>query len=375
MNQANEQKSSEFVHKERKLNFIEELERNSDIPANYILWTLGISLFLVYFKYIPLHLTNIIGIVFPVYWTLKSFENPQKGDNYQWIFYWANFTFFLILDLFMPNVLYKIPGFYFFKLLYFIWLFLPNTKGGFWLHEEIYSRMFGPLNLNKFYTLTDNLKGRFDKLLDRFGIDKSILDAKMDTTAKEQPGVMGGTDKNLIPYDTTADRNKEMTLEKIVGNTGKDSPAQMNFSQAQEELGESRQNIVGNAKIDTDNLRTSYQCIKDEIDHGIEKLKGLKGSLNEPLIKPTPLNQEDLIQQGRQVASQVRYNDPHQHESAAEKEYFNQAHLTEPNVQVSERIVTPNKDVIRFHADKIDLDESDKTKDKTAYWVNDKKVL
>jgi len=227
--------------------------------------------------------------------------------------------------------------------------------------------MFGPLNLNNIYAQTDKLRTRFYNLLDRFGIDRSILESKMSTS--EQPKVMKESDKNMIPKDFTDDRNKQFSLESITGQKSLEQCAEI---VPQEQWHESRQNIVGNAKINTDNLKTSYQDLKNEFDSGIERLKNLKGDINQnENFKPTPLNQEYLTTQGREVASNIRYNDPHHHEQRTEKEYFTGT----PNVSIQERIVTPTTDKIRHHSDQVDVDQNDKARYRQQNLINEKKIL
>lgn len=227
-----------------------------------------------------------------------------------------------------------------------------------------------------FYGMIDNWKGWFNNLLDRFGVDRSFMNRTINITQPES-----------IPTSTQMPVPKK-DLKDIIGDTSLNSQPQ-----AEPEWHESRQNIMGNAKINTDNLRTSFQNVKDEIDSGIERLKGLKDNINqrsenESLFKPTPLDQGQLAQSGMHIASQIRTNNPH-HENelsnpTIEMKDFNfdnqflttnTTESTNANEFVQERIITPTHDKIRHHTDKVDIDANDKNRDRSAYWVNDKKVL
>ena len=129
------------------------LQERLDVSAEYVIYCLMLSLILVLYGYLEMHITNFIGIIFPVYWSIKSIESPREGDDSQWFTYWSLFLPNLILDLIFGDILILIPYFYFIKLIFFIWLFLPNTRGALFLHNTILIRYFGKIDLQRFNRL------------------------------------------------------------------------------------------------------------------------------------------------------------------------------------------------------------------------------
>jgi hypothetical protein len=156
----------------------EILEESLDIPARYVISSLFICMLLVFFGYLDLQITNVVGIVFPVYWTIKAIENPQNDDDKQWLTYWAIFTGLLLNDIFFGYYLEIIPYFYFFKLCFLMWLFLPNTKGALQIHDRLIKTYFGTFDMprvKQFLTRTFRFAREF--ILD-------ILDSVKEVTAK-----------------------------------------------------------------------------------------------------------------------------------------------------------------------------------------------
>jgi receptor expression-enhancing protein 5/6 len=138
------------------LTHFEILEQNLDIPARYVIYSLVTCLVLVFFGFLEIPITNVVGIVFPIYWTIKSIERPEKDDDKQWLSYWAIFISSLFFDSMIGYYLEMIPYFYFLKLCFLIWLFLPNTKGALLLHENI---------IRNYMVLdTSNLRVQFNRL-------------------------------------------------------------------------------------------------------------------------------------------------------------------------------------------------------------------
>lgn len=64
--------------------------------------------------------------------------------------YWVVFGFVTVFDKILSFVLFFLPAYYSFKILFFIWLFYPRTEGA----EIIYNKVVRP-NLNK---ITESFK-------------------------------------------------------------------------------------------------------------------------------------------------------------------------------------------------------------------------
>ncbi len=245
--------------------FIQEIQKKSDIPAAYLIFTLIFASVLVSSGYFAQSLTSIIIFVLPVYWTLKAVELRLKNEDKQWMTYWLIWTFFYFLDLIFSNFFKRIPNFYLLKLLFFIWLFLPSTMGAQYLYYNLFSSYSDKFDINLFIRFFDNYKTNLTEYIkEKFGI-------------------------NLKDYEVHAEmekKNKEsMETKKKEG-----------ISFTTNEQNESRQNIVSNAKINIDNLHANLQDVKEHYKHTIDQIRG------EPVKEYVPLKQDQLIQEGRLIA-------------------------------------------------------------------------
>jgi hypothetical protein len=50
--------------------------------------------------------SNVIGFLFPAYYSFKAIESPNKEDDKQWLVYWVVYSFFTIIESFVSIILY-----------------------------------------------------------------------------------------------------------------------------------------------------------------------------------------------------------------------------------------------------------------------------
>ena len=339
--------------------FISTLQDKSDIPAYYFLSALALTGLLVLFGYMDTALTNVVGIVIPVYFTIKAYEKPEAGDEQQWVTYWGIFSVLMLFDLMMPSFLMKIPLFYFGKFLFLVWLFLPNSRGALTLHDLVFSRFFGPVDLSKIKNVKEKVEKKVDTMLEKINQEKeefeknaereriraevkersekiqARLDQIQNSTglsrelSKEmtQSTTLNNADfqqsENKFPSKPIeqTENNKDLSLfqnqENIInrGNFNSDNNSPLNTmnsntnttsyetKKAEEEQHESRQNIVSDAKICTENLQAGFQNIQEKFSESAERLKNLKDKSS-----AKPLDQKSLTSQGMEIASNMRTN-------------------------------------------------------------------
>ena len=72
---------------------------------------------------------------------MKSIE--KKGDDdKQWLTYWVVFASFTIFDMFSGFVLKFVPFYFFLKICFLTWLFMPNTQGCHIIYHLLIIRVF-----------------------------------------------------------------------------------------------------------------------------------------------------------------------------------------------------------------------------------------
>jgi len=105
------------------------IEDKSGFKGSYIAGILGLCTFLVFFGIFDYYLANLVGIVFPILWSLKSLQSRGEDDDKQWLTYWIIFSSTHVIDVFSDYILQIIPFYFFIKIVFLIWMFLPNFRG------------------------------------------------------------------------------------------------------------------------------------------------------------------------------------------------------------------------------------------------------
>merc|ERR1711916_339960 len=77
----------------------------------------------------------LVGFAYPAYASFKAIESPQTEDDCQWLTYWVVYSIFTLLEVVLDAVVSWIPFFYEIKLLFLLWLQLPQFQGALFLYE------------------------------------------------------------------------------------------------------------------------------------------------------------------------------------------------------------------------------------------------
>jgi hypothetical protein len=204
----------------------------------------------------------------------------------QWYTYWSVWGFFFFLDLIMPNILKKLPLFYFSKLLFLVWLFLPATQGGLFLYKKFFSRINSPFDINRIYQFTDNFKIKINKLIDYALMTEKdeIHPRKKRDHPREEKKEHVKTPEEIVREVLKSPERRihtETSMDscntQATHNLGKETEHKKpRFDQDEYD---SRQNIVHNAKIDTDKLKANLQNVRDQFTNSVDRLREVRGNI------------------------------------------------------------------------------------------------
>ena len=118
-----------------------------------------LSALIIFFLFGATILTVVITVVYPAFKSIKALESKEDDtDDKEWLTYWTMFGLFTLFDEFGGILLSFIPFYFYVKLVFFIFLMAPQTKGALKLYEII----VGPLlrqHKDKIQNLIDEVKG------------------------------------------------------------------------------------------------------------------------------------------------------------------------------------------------------------------------
>eukprot|EP01038_Epipyxis_sp_PR26KG_P011160 gene11160-14974_t len=131
------------------------IEEKSKVNAEYFVVGLGVVLAAFLFMgFAAGFITNLVGFLYPMYCTIKAIETKRTDDDIQWLVYWVVFGLFHVVENFVDYILYWFPIFYPIKVVFLVWLMLPQYNGA----KMIYDAAIRPLFLKHENTIDAALK-------------------------------------------------------------------------------------------------------------------------------------------------------------------------------------------------------------------------
>ena len=101
----------------------------------------GLLLLFVLYSWGANALTQLTGFIYPVYGSYKALRTEDGSDDTMWLTYWVVFACFNLIESFTDFLMQRIPMYFFVKLVFLLWCFLPQTKGA----GVIYNNIINPL--------------------------------------------------------------------------------------------------------------------------------------------------------------------------------------------------------------------------------------
>lgn len=81
--------------------------------------------------------SNLVGLLYPMYASVKAIESKDNSDDTQWLTYWIIYGLFGFFETFIDLILYWIPFFYAIKIAFLVWCMHPTTKGATVLYTSV----------------------------------------------------------------------------------------------------------------------------------------------------------------------------------------------------------------------------------------------
>ncbi|GBB95210.1 hypothetical protein RclHR1_00250008 [Rhizophagus clarus] len=128
-----------------KYPLIVEIEKKSNVPKTYLVaGSVALLSFMIVFNLWGKLLSNLVAWAYPAYASFKAIETTKTEDDTQWLTYWTVLGFFHVIEFFSDVILYWIPFYFLIKTIFFLWLFLPQTRGA----QRLYVGFLRPTLLN-----------------------------------------------------------------------------------------------------------------------------------------------------------------------------------------------------------------------------------
>ena len=136
------------VEKPKQISLIEKwqnemnlIQEKTGIKGIYVVIALILSVIFVYYNIFDSVITNLVGTLYPAFWTIKSIERNDLAEQKNWLTYWAVFGFFILIDMFSPIIVKFVPFYLVMKILFLIWMFMPGTNGSKLFYEVVVKKI------------------------------------------------------------------------------------------------------------------------------------------------------------------------------------------------------------------------------------------
>ena len=136
------------------------IQEKTGVKGIYVVILLIICVFLVYLNIFDTVITNLLGTLYPAFWTIKSIENDDLEEQKNWLTYWAVFGSFVLIDMFSPVIVKIIPFYFVFKIIFLIMLFMPGSQVGPFIYGILVKKILG-----KYEDEIDNAFDQMDEIL------------------------------------------------------------------------------------------------------------------------------------------------------------------------------------------------------------------
>ena len=116
--------------------------KKAGINGKIIYFGLIVALFFILIGVLEEYITMTIGVLLPAHFSFKALATEDREDDKQWLTYWTVFSLFILAELFIGALLKYIPFYFFLKMAFLIWLFLPIFQGASIVYDNFLGKVF-----------------------------------------------------------------------------------------------------------------------------------------------------------------------------------------------------------------------------------------
>lgn len=116
--------------------------KKAGINGKVIYFGLITALFFIFIGVLEKYITMTVGILLPAHFSFKALQTDAKDDDKEWLTYWTVFSLFVLFELFFGFLTVYIPFYFFLKMAFLIWLFLPIFQGAAVIYDRFLYQFF-----------------------------------------------------------------------------------------------------------------------------------------------------------------------------------------------------------------------------------------
>ena len=162
------------------------IQEKTGIKGIYVVIGLILSVIFVYLNIFDTIITNLVGTLYPAFWTIKSIEKDDLKEQRNWLTYWIVFGFFVLMDMFSPIIVKFIPIYFVMKIMLLIWLLMPGSYGCIFVYNLIVKKIIRKYenNLQKIVSNIEGIINENSKINESKSKLKMRVDLDMDMAKK-----------------------------------------------------------------------------------------------------------------------------------------------------------------------------------------------
>jgi len=102
---------------------------------------LAVALVFLFLGFLSQFISYLVGYVYPAWMSCKTIEKRSVDDSLQWLAYWSIFSGLTFIEIFGDVFLFWVPFYYILKVVFLLWLSLPQFRGAYFLYENFIRKL------------------------------------------------------------------------------------------------------------------------------------------------------------------------------------------------------------------------------------------
>jgi len=126
----------------KKIELMNKAHQATKVKRAYMFFgAVGLLVVLLLTGFVAAAVINLVGFIYPLYASLDALKTDDTNDDTLWLTYWVIYAFFNVFESFADFALGWLPFYFFGKLAFLMFCFLPQTRGS----QIVYKNFLEPV--------------------------------------------------------------------------------------------------------------------------------------------------------------------------------------------------------------------------------------